>query len=306
MASAASLLLMRSSLANPAIERAQPWLGTFVSIRAEGLPPAETQAAVTGAFHEVAIVHRLMSFHRPDSDISQLNREGFQRAISVHPYTREVLQVALMISALSKGCFDVSVAAELVDWGLLPRPLQWSLLPEGNWRDIELRADGSVVFHRPLWIDLGGIAKGYAVDRAIACLRERGVTRAVVNAGGDIRVYGEGKETITLDPEIPQNQAPVIELTDGSIASSGGAPQRHWRKGRFHSVHVNGAKRSPARTDRFVSVLAESCVVADALTKVVMARGANCRRLLKLLGASAYLHEPLTGWQALAAGARIQ
>jgi len=243
-----------------------------------------------------------MSFHQADSDISRLNREGSRRPVEVHPYTFEVLQWAMTISAHTRGCFDVSVGAELVEWGMLPRPAAALPLPEGCWRDIDLRSDGRVAFHRPLWIDLGGIAKGYAVDRAVECLRERGAVAAVVNAGGDIRVHGQQMEPIGFDLESPVNPMPVLELADGSVASSSGHGHRRWRKNRLHGPHVHGARRSPAPTDRFVCVLAERCVVADALTKVVMAEGQSSLKHLQQFGASAHLHDPLTGWQSLDGG----
>lgn len=283
------------------VERAQPWLGTRVSIRVEGLEPAQAHRAIDAAFEEVATVHRLMSFHEHSSDVGQLNRHGASRPVAVHPYTLEVLEWAQIFAARSNGCFDVSVGAELVDWQLLPRPSTATHTPQGSWRDIELRHDGQVQFHRPLWIDLGGIAKGYAVDRATECLRSWGAANTVVNAGGDIRVTGQHVEQIALDCEARADTLPVVELTGGSIASSSGHQQRRVYRGQLRGPHVDGARRSPSPTDRFVCVLAERCIVADALTKVVMAQGRNSAPLLIQFGASAHLHDPLAGWQHIEA-----
>jgi thiamine biosynthesis lipoprotein len=268
-----------------AVERAQPWLGTLVSVRVSGLAACLAHQATDAAFEEIATVHRRMSFHEPDSDVSRLNRDAMREPVAVHPYTLEVLQWAVAIAARSGGCFDISVGAELVDWGLLPRPAGAWYRPEGSWRDIELRADGRVSFHRPLWIDLGGIAKGYAVDRAVECLRESGAAQAVVNAGGDMRVDGQQLERIGLELEFPVNPMPVIELTDGSVASSSG------------HRHVHGERRTPLPTQRFVCVVADRCVIADALTKVVMAEGAGSADLLREFGAVAHVHDPLEGWR---------
>ena len=278
------------------VARAQPWLGTLVSFRVKGLPLADAHRAIDAAFEEVATVHRHMSFHEESSDVGRLNRAGGRQPIAVHPYTFEVLTWALAIAASSDGCFDISVGAELVEWGLLPRPIGTRRRPAGSWRDIELRPDGRVEFHRPLWIDLGGIAKGYAVDRATERLRDWGATQAAVNAGGDIRVLGRDVERIGLELEFPVNPAPVLELTDGSVASSSGHRRRRWRHGRLCGPHVHGARRSPASTNRFVCVVAERCVVADALTKIVMAEGSHSANLLQQFKASALLHDPLRGW----------
>lgn len=274
-----------------------------MNIRVDGLPVADAHRAIDAAFKEIATVHRLMSFHEPSSDVSRLNAHADRLPVTVHPWTLDVLHWALSLSRLSDGRFDVSVGAELVDWGFLPMPAGAVRRPEGAWRDIELRSDGNVRFHRPLWIDLGGIAKGYAVDRATQCLRGRGVSFSIVNAGGDIHVNGQHTEPIGLDTGTYKHSStdalPVIELTDGSIASSSGNRERRWHRGRQCGPHVDGVRRSPTATDRFVCVLAEQCVVADALTKVVMAKGADCLALLGRFGASAHIHDPGRGWRHL-------
>jgi thiamine biosynthesis lipoprotein len=266
-------MISYSSNRTRAVERAQPWLGTLVSIRVGGLAPCDTHRAIDAAFQEVATVHRLMSFHDPGSDLSRLNRAGAGKPVEVHPYTWEVLRQAIVFSASTEGCFDVTVGAELVEWKLLPRSADAGDAACGSWRDIELLHGNRVVFHRPLCVDLGGIAKGFAVDRATDCLRARGALQTVVNAGGDIRVQGKDAEPIRLSAESSMDAMPVLELTDGSVASSSGHLQRRWQDGRLCGPHVDGVHRSPAPTDRFVCVVAERCVIADALTKVVMAQG---------------------------------
>ena len=292
---------MKSFSSSTVVDRAQPWLGTLVSIRVEGLPVSQAHQAINAAFAEVATVHRLMSFHRQDSDVSRLNRHAVHEPVAVHYQTLEVLRCALKFSSCSDGCFDVSVGAELVDWRFLPRPSGNTCSPVGSWRDIELRSDGCVSFRCPLFVDLGGIAKGYAVDRASEILRFWGAQHSVVNAGGDMRVIGKKKETIALDIGCPAADLPILELRNGSVASSTG---RRRRRGRLLGPHVHGARRSPASTDRFVCVVAECCVVADALTKVVMAEGPQSVELLRQFGASAHLHDRVSGWLHLNGGSR--
>ena len=284
-----------------AIERAQPWLGTLVSIRVAGLALAEAHRAIDAAFREVAAVHRLMSFHAPASDLSRLNRAQAGKPVEVHPYTCEVLREAIGISASTGGCFDVTVGAELVKWELLPRPAEAGDAIHGSWCDIELLPANRVVFHRPLCVDLGGIAKGFAVDRATECLRAHGASQTVVNAGGDIRVQGNEAEPIRLSAESSLDSMPVLELADGSVASSSGHLQRRWQSGHWCGPHVDGIRRSPAPTDRFVCVVAARCVIADALTKVVMAQGKESAAALRQFDASAYVHDPRHGWQYLEA-----
>jgi len=282
-----------------AIERAQPWLGTLVSVRVQGLDEQKAHRAIEAAFEEIATVHRLMSFHDTESDLSRLNRAGAVSPVEVHPYTYEVLQQAIQISAATNGCFDVTVGAELVEWDLLPRPAWTEETPHGSWSDIEMLPSNRVLFHRPLWIDLGGIAKGFAVDRATDCLRAHGAWQTVVNAGGDIRVQGKDAEPIQLSEATAGDHMPVLELTDGSVASSSGHLQRRRHHGRLCGPHVDGVRRTPAPTDRFVCVVAEQCLIADALTKVVMIQGEESAAVLRRFDASAYFRDSEQAWQQL-------
>ena len=278
------------------VERAQPWLGTLVSIRVEGTCASIAHNAIDAAFAEVATIHRLMSFHQEDSDVSRLNRLAATQPVPVHPYTFVVLQHALDFSARSGGCFDITVAGQLVDWGFLPKVEVGDYEPQGAWQDIELRTDGAVVYRSPVLLDLGGIAKGYAVDRATEVLLSHSVQQCVVNAGGDMRVVGQQTERVILDRGFPSSDLPVVELRNGSLASSTGQGKIKWHEGKELGPHVHGNSRLPVPTDRFVSVLAERCIVADALTKVVLAEGTNSRQLLQQFGASAHIYDPFGGW----------
>ncbi len=293
-------LLMISYSRNRAetVERAQPWLGTLVSIRVSGMAASDAHRAIDTAFREIASVHCLMSFHDHDSDVARLNRAVSLQSIQVHSYTYEVLRHAIAFSASTQGCFDVTVGAELMNWKFLPS-VGRSSIHYGSWRDIELLPDNCVVFHRPLCIDLGGIAKGFAVDRATECLQAHGAQQSIINAGGDIRVQGRDAERIRLRAESFTDAVPVLELTKGSVASSSGYLHRRWCHERFYGPHVNGVDRSPAPTDRFVCVVAETCMTADALTKVVMVRGQESAAVLRKFGASAYMYDAGREWQRL-------
>src|SRR5262245_46578838 len=109
---------MPSSL--PSIERARPLLGTTVAIRVHGLDENAAHRAIADAFEEIALIHRLMSFHEPESDVSRVNREAVDHEIEVHAATFEVLRQAEEISRFTDGCFDITIAPELVGLGLLP------------------------------------------------------------------------------------------------------------------------------------------------------------------------------------------
>jgi thiamine biosynthesis lipoprotein len=152
-----------------------------------------------------------------------------------------------------------------------------------------------------LWIDLGGIAKGYAVDRAMERLRARGVAQACVNAGGDLLVYGPDMERVLLTPgEFPGDALPVLEIENAAVASSGLSVQAD-DADKAHDPHIDGRSRQPIGRGRFVSVVAEHCIVADALTKVVLALQEKSEPLLRQCGASAHLCDSRHCWRHFAA-----
>ena len=166
------------------IRRARPLLGTLVEIGAVG---ANAAAGIEAAFREIETIHRLMSFHEENSDVSRINRAAPGEILRVDCRTYEVLGCAQLISRLSAGAFDITVGGRLVEAGFLPQPSGARAFDhDASFEDLLLLPDNFVTLTRRVWIDLGGIAKGYAVDRAGQVLKESGVTSGVVNAGGDL------------------------------------------------------------------------------------------------------------------------
>ena len=291
---------MASLSLHPRVERARPLLGTLVRISIQGVPEAEAHSAINRGFAAIADVHGLMSFHERASDLSRLNGAAHRNSVEVHPYTFEVLRRAVSLAADTGGVFDPTIAGYLVDWGFLPPP-EFSEVPDlkASWRDIELMKGNRVQFHRPLWIDLGGIAKGYAVDRAIAALGVDQEIQCCVNAGGDLRVRGPSAERVQLNVQPAGKTIPVLEIENGSVASSSGYGLGRRRAGKAIGPHLDGTRRSVVGARSFVTVLAEECVTADALTKVVLAKGLKADSILRRQGAAAYLHNVRSGWRKL-------
>ena len=134
------------------------------------LTASELEGAIDAAFLAIAHVHRLMSFHDPESEVSRMNRDACYKRVRVHPWTWRVLKSAQEFSRNTNGIFDITMAGQLVKWNYLPAGYG-ARFGRGSWRDIILEATGHVRFRRPLLIDLGGIAKGFAVDRAVEILK---------------------------------------------------------------------------------------------------------------------------------------
>jgi thiamine biosynthesis lipoprotein len=279
------------------IERVKPLLGTFVHIRVDGLPPAPAHKAIDQAFAEITTIHDLMSFHQPDSEVSQINRRAAYEAVPVDERTWSVLQAALDFAARSNGAFDPCVGGALVKRGLLPAPTHAGD-PTGDWRSIELLPGNRVRFHCPTWIDLGGIAKGYAVDRAVEILVRHEPEQICVNAGGDLRVWGPKPERTGLDLKADKEMVPVVQLRQESMASSYGAMLGRERHD-VSAAHVATGQRRNETSLTFVSVMAPFCMHADALTKIVMALGERAKPQLQAFQAHALLRADC-GWQEIA------
>lgn len=274
--------------------RARPYLGTLVEMRIEGLHEARALDAIEAAYAEVAAVHRLMSFHEAASDLARLHRARVGDAVTIDARTARVLHCALDIAERSEGAFDPAVAAHAVARGSLPWP-DSSFVPDAqaSWRDIEWLDARRIRLRKPLWLDLGGIAKGYAVDRAIEILVQAGATQACVNAGGDLCVAGPRAEAVVLRLA-GCDAAHTVELHDGAIASSAAASL-------FPCDRYGSSKENIDCIG--VSVAAPACMLADALTKVALLADADVAvAALAHYRAQALIHAR-DGWRELARAA---
>ena len=244
------------------IRRMRPLLGTFVEVGVDADGQASAQAAIDAAFEAIAHVHRRLSFHEPDSDLTRLNRSRGE-AVALHPMSLRVLRLAKVMMKASGERFDVTIGGALVRRGALPDTTGGPLLEQGEADDLQL-AGGTAALRRPVRITLDGIAKGYAVDLAVDALRSRGIQAGWVNAGGDLRAFGACQLPVQRR-EADRSLTTLGELRDAAIATSqSGGDQAPWNPdlpaiivGQRHRVRQG-----------VVSVLARRAWRADALTKV--------------------------------------
>jgi thiamine biosynthesis lipoprotein len=244
-------------------------LGTFVSVDAEAAEPAAAHRGIGAAFAAISTVERLMHPRRPGSDLTLLATCPPGTCLSVHPWTWEVLALCRQFNIWSHGIFDpcLHVAA-------------------GRMTDLELIEDGRVRSHAPLRVDLGGIAKGYAVDRAIDALRDAGCDAALVNAGGDLAAFGARSHRIVC--RVSHAAASVVELRDAALATSDVAQPSRPRE---HQGHYHGIDRTLCASGG-VTVIAPSAAVADALTKCLLFGDSGLKReLLEQCGARELVHQ---------------
>ncbi|HTQ00266.1 MAG TPA: FAD:protein FMN transferase [Casimicrobiaceae bacterium] len=263
------------SSASPLTARATIALGTLVEV---ALPHDEaTESRFRAAFSIVSHVHARMSPHAVDGDVARIAHEAHRRAIRVDAHTYAVLELALAMSADSRGVFDPTTPqsrGRMQAIVLLPR--------------LRVRASEAVS------VDLGGIAKGYAVDCAVAALREAGASAGIVNAGGDLRVFGDSHwhAVRVRHPAKPTLTRPLCELRNQALATSAAY---------FGETAVDRRTRRTHRLRHSVTVVAPTCAVADALTKVVALAPADAPRLLERYNAQAIVLE--ANGEAASAGA---
>jgi thiamine biosynthesis lipoprotein len=228
----------------------------------------------------MADVQARMSFHDPASEVSLLNREAARRAVRVSPETWEVLSAAREAWKASGGAFDATVAPRLVRWGYLPPPTS-ARRPGRGFGAVTLLDGFRVRFLDALWLDLGGIAKGYAVDRACAALEAAGVPDYVVNAGGDLRIGRSPESVWVRHPRAPGQGLRLPPLSGVGVASSADGFARRRRGRRWVHPIVNPATGGPSAPGEGVTVISRSCMMSDALTKVVAVLGEGAAPVLK-------------------------
>lgn len=272
--------------------RAQPWLGTLVDIQiADALPDAALQAAFSAAFGTIRQIQTLMSFHAADSDIGRYNRAPVGAVLTLDAHTCYVLRASLQLHQASDGLFDIRVASRLAEWNVLPGYAEQTIpdwVPQQT--AFALLPANRVHKLRPDWLDLGGIAKGYAVDQTIAALQHSGVTSACVNAGGDVRVTGDAAWHFAIrDPEVPQQAAQMLTLHNQALATSGSYFSQTMVQGQPVCALINGRSGQAMTDTGSVSVLAAECLWADALTKVVAATQDAQHPCLAQFGAQAFI-----------------
>jgi FAD:protein FMN transferase len=255
------------------LRRCRPLLGTFVEVTAPDEP------AIAAGFAAIAEVQQLLSAHDPASELSRLNRLGFGQPVALDALTCLVLRRALHWAEASGGGFDPTIGGLMAARGLLPADhTSLPVDPAANWRDVHV--DGhSARFSRRLRLDLGGIAKGLAVDRAIDAIRASGAECALVNAGGDIRAFGPDPWLVSVVTPGSRQPLAVVELDNAALATSAG----HDDDGKLNMDHLVGACSGIAS----VTVQAPSAMDADALTKILLSDSPRAAHCLALVGASA-------------------
>jgi thiamine biosynthesis lipoprotein len=263
-------------------------MGTELRLTAVSANEAVALGAFDAVFAEFERLESLMSTWRPGTDIVRLNEAAGERPVTISPDVIEVLQIAQQVSEWTSGTFDVTFAALTGLWkfdhdqdNTVPdRDAIRRRLSLINYRDLVVDARNGTAFLRrqEMRVSLGGIGKGYAVDRAAGILRQRGVHNFMIQAGGDLYVGGRrGDQAWRLgirDPRGPADQVFArLQLSDGTFSTSGDYERAFVKNGRRYHHILDPRSGEPAGLCRSVTLVTAKAVMADALAKGVFILG---------------------------------
>ena len=260
-------------------------MGTVIEITLIGDDEEAANKAVLQAFQEIKRIETLMSPWLDSSDVTRINRSSGKESVKVSPETMEVIKKAQEISELSEGGFDITVGPLTELW----RKARKKKIPPSieevkeklglvNFKNIEMDQEGKVFLKKKgMAIDLGGIAKGYAVDRAFKLLKSLGYRNLIVNAGGDLRVGGfKNKQPWSIGIQNPRESQKIlarISISDTAVATSGDYEKFFLYQGkRYHHI-FNPKDGFPTDDCQSVTVLCKEGMIADALATAVFVLG---------------------------------
>jgi len=264
--------------------REEAIMGTRIAVEVWHEDPAAAAAAIESVIAEMHRIDELMSHYKPESQLSKVNRDAAGAPVKVDPELAGLIARALEFSDMSGGAFDITYASVgyLYDYREHRHPTEAQIqaaLPAVNWRHVVVDPGASIVrFLKPgVRIDLGGIAKGHAVDSGIAILKARGITNATVTAGGDSRILGDRRDRPWIvgirHPDDRDRVIARIPLEDSAISTSGDYERFFDEDGvRYHHIIDPKTGKSPHGV-RSVTVIAPTSTLAEGLTKSVFILG---------------------------------
>jgi len=262
------------------VRRTVPVMGTLADLAVVHDDTPAAHAALDAAVERLRAVDRMMTRHAATSDLGRANRLAFGEAVPVDRETAYVLEAALAWAAATDGAFDPCLGRAAAAWEVTEHTeppaadVRRSLARAGLWRALDVDtwrgAPAVRLADEAAALDLGGIAKGYGVDRAVAALREHGIEHALVNVGGDLYALGASEDgdpwrVGIRAPDDPSALLGSLDVRDEAVATSGDYERRFTYAGRTYSHLLDPRTGAPRVTDvHSVSVRASTCMAADA------------------------------------------
>jgi len=294
--------------------REEAIMGTTVSVQLWHENRKAAQDAMQVVMGEMHRIDEAMSPYKETSELSRINREAAIKTLTITQEMADILARSIEFSRLSDGAFDVTFSSVgyMYDYRQHVKPTDEQIakaLPGINYRHLILnREKRTLHFDRDgVRVDLGGIAKGWAVDRSIELLRKRGIRHARVTAGGDTRLLGDRRgRPWTVGIRDPRQQGKVIAtlpLVDAAISTSGDYERFFEEDGvRYHHI-INPKTGKSATGVRSVTVIAADATTTEGLTKSVFIKGpdAGLRLINSLINVDAIVID-VEGVMHLSAG----
>jgi len=290
------IVVLRVLVRPPVDERSGPRMvmGTFARVIAVADNSKTAENCIEAAFEQLTAADNRMSTYKQDSEVSRVNNGGFPGPVKVSATTFEVLQKSVEFSRLTDGAFDVTIGPLVQLWrsagdaNSVPIDEQLAqararvgydkLILDANDLSVRFTVEG-------MRLDLGGIAKGWAIDRAIEAMQEKAAAGGMVDVGGDIRCFGvppRGKKHWLVGLQDPKEATDaltvgkpllVLKLTDAAVATSGGYRRFALIEGQKYSHIIDRKTGTSAQSLSSVSIIANSAVDADALATAVTIMG---------------------------------
>lgn len=274
--------------AEPSVSRMRPMLGTYVELTVAGADGLVATRAIEAGFAAVDRVDQLLSSHRPDSELSAINAAAGDRAVAVSPWTYECIAQALQIGAESGGAFDITCRPVLDLWGFvrkeyrLPSPEELvGILPLIDYRQVRLLANRfsdrpgertplslgryRVFLSRPgMRLDVGGIGKGFAADKAAEAMRIAGAPSGLARVGGEIRAFGPRTWPVGIANPVDRRRAvKELAIRDEAVSTSGDY-ENFFEIGRRRYAHLVDPRTGyPVHWRHSVSVRAPTATRSD-------------------------------------------
>lgn len=273
----------------PAVyKKTKPLMDTLVTITVVTNSARDADKAIESALSVIENFGNKINFFSDKSELSSINRNAGIKAVRVSPDTLGVIERAVFISEKSGGAFDPTIGPEIKLWDFHKkiRPTDAEIrknLPLVNYRDIIVDHDKSTVLLRKkgMVMDLGGIAKGYAADLALADLKRTGIVAGIVAAAGDIRAFGikpDGKPW-SIGIRNPRQKSDADELiararlTNKAVSTSGDYERYFMEDGRRYHHLLDPKTGYPAGLCRSVTVISNSGIFADGFSTAVFVSG---------------------------------
>jgi thiamine biosynthesis lipoprotein len=259
-------------------------MGTRIHVELWAGTRAAGEADIDAVMREMRRIDFAMSTYKPASEVSRVNARAARAPLRISRELFDLLGTAVEYSRITDGAFDITYASVgfMYDFHRRLKPTTAQIeaaLPAVNYRNLELDPQRRTIhFTRGgVRIDLGGIAKGYAVDRGIAILQARGIRQALISAGGDSRIIGDrfGKPWIVgiRHPDHSEQVIARIPLVDTAISTSGDYERYFDENGvRYHHI-IDPATGRPASKVRSATILAPTAMRTDGLSKTAFVLG---------------------------------